>query len=195
MASRPTPQHSGLALASCITDTSSMSVSKDQAEKQVGDESVQLPLPVRVSPPIVHFDAGLATSASPVAAAAELRLPTPTPRADSRVYAAQPVLDARSRVGLVRLTTVLGWDVDRPIAYQLRSGCLLLTAGDSTDPRTLRLDANRRLTLPPAACYALGAHAGDQLQALADLRSGELVLISLVRALETLLPDRSHARE
>ena len=123
------------------------------------------------------------------------RLPRAAAPAGDDLVATQPVVDDRRRVGLGKVVRGLGWHPGDEIEARIRGSRVVATrAVDALRPGLcvpLTVDRQCRLTLSPAICHALGLRPGTQIQAVADLRSGELTLLSLHAALTALLKENA----
>lgn len=130
-----------------------------------------------------------------------LRVHRPRPwQCRANLIASQPTFDERKRIGIGRLATKLGWEPGDDLVLTIRGSSVQLERADTPPTpgnptagylRHRSLDIQRRITLPNAACYVLGTHPGQQVQAIADLDEETLTLTSLPRLLELVLNDHS----
>lgn len=136
------------------------------------------------------------------AAATTMRPPTVRPlvelftratvHIDSDLVGAQPTVDSTSRIGLGKAAAAMGWTAAAAVTaridgsrVQLRLADAGLTAGPDEGP--VRLDAQCRLTLTPGMRLALGVRPSMQVQVIADPSNGQVMLLSMTRALQMLL--------
>ncbi|WP_157682889.1 hypothetical protein [Nocardioides scoriae] len=136
-----------------------------------------------------------------------MRQPTVPPLVDLFAQAAegrtsdlvgtQPVLDATSRISLGKAAAAMGWDAGAALSVRIEGSRVLLSRSDEPGdasgggrPATsicARLDSQRRLTLTPGAKFALGVAPGAQVQVIADPLRGNVMFVSLARALKLLM--------
>lgn len=128
----------------------------------------------------------------PKVPALTLTLTRQAARTATQLVAAQPQLDSKHRVGLGKLVGALRWTAGDTVLAVVDGDRVVLTrdSGEVQRPALclrLKVDQQRRLTLPAAVCFALGVTPGHQVQAIADPDTGELTLLALATALATLL--------
>lgn len=110
----------------------------------------------------------------------------------TELVAGQPVVDSGCRVGLGKVAANLGWSAGEALSATIRGSRVVVT-GAGTTPKegsiriSLKLDQQKRATLPPAVLHALGVSRGQQLQVVADPTTGQLTLLSLTGALAILI--------
>ena len=151
---------------------------------------------VTAGPPTAVFTEATAMR-KPNVPALSLTLTRQARRAPTRLVAAQPQLDSKHRVGLGKLVSAMGWAVDDTVLAVVDGDRVVITRENEDEQRPalclrLKVDQQRRLTLPAAVCFALGVTPGHQVQAIADPDTGQLTLLALLTALATLL-ERSVA--
>lgn len=142
-------------------------------------------------------------------------VPFAVPRFPARrvngVVAASPVMDAHRRVGLTRIAKACGWGPGTQLLASGEAGVLELepvagaaaatgwtqdlpTTSPSAGGRSLRVDAQCRITLDASMCFTLGIAAGDQLLVVSEPDRSYAVLASLTHFLDAARIARLNAR-
>jgi hypothetical protein len=113
---------------------------------------------------------------------------TPRPARDGAVRHGQTAtVDGQNRVNLGKALTALGWTPDTFLVAARENGHVVVRAGaDSPLLTRVPVDAQRRLTLPPAVLAGLDVRRGEQVQAVAVVDTGELHLFAAADALQLL---------
>jgi hypothetical protein len=114
---------------------------------------------------------------------------TPRPARDGAVRHGQTAaVDAQNRVNLGKALTALGWTPQTFLVAARENGHVVVRAGaDSPLLTPVPVDAQRRLTLPPAVLAGLDIRRGEQVQAVAVVDTGELHLFAAADALQQLI--------
>lgn len=113
---------------------------------------------------------------------------TPRPSRDGALrHAHAPRIDAQNRVNLGKALKALGWTPQTLLVAARENGHVVIRAVDDSPLLTrVPVDADRRLTLPPAVLIALDVRSGDQVLAGAVVDTAELHLFAVADALQLL---------
>jgi hypothetical protein len=113
---------------------------------------------------------------------------TPRPPRDGAVRNAHaPRIDAQNRVNLGKAPGALGWTPQTLLVAARENGHVVIrAAADSPLLTRVPVDADRRLTLPPAVLVALDVRPGDQVLASVVVDTAELHLFAVADALQLL---------
>jgi hypothetical protein len=113
---------------------------------------------------------------------------TPRPARDGAVrHAHAPRIDAQNRVNLGKALGALGWTPQTFLVAAREDGHVVIrAAADSPLLTRVPVDADRRLTLPPAVFVALDVRPGDQVLAGVVLDTAELHRFAVADALQIL---------
>ena len=128
------------------------------------------------------------TGGEPLAAVVHLadRVARPPRDGATRHGQAAPI-DAQNRVSLGKALSALGWDQRTLLVAARENGHYVVRAGDDSPLLTrVPVDAQRRLTLPPAVLGGLDVRPGDQIQAAVVVDTAELHLFAAADALQLL---------
>ncbi|MCF6744815.1 hypothetical protein E9529_11080 [Blastococcus sp. KM273128] len=122
----------------------------------------------------------------------------PRPPRDGAVRDAHaPRIDAQNRVDLGKALRALGWTPETLLVAARENGHVVIRAAAHSPLLTrVPVDADRRLTLPPAVLVALDVRPGDQVLAGVVVDTAELHLFAVADALQLLtgvLPAGSQA--
>ncbi|MGY1750997.1 hypothetical protein [Modestobacter sp. SYSU DS0511] len=114
---------------------------------------------------------------------------TPRPARDGAIRLAHaPRIDAQNRVNLGKALAALGWNPQTLLVAARENGHVVIRAAvDSPLLTRVPVDANRRLTLPPAVLAALDVRSGDQVLAGVVVNTAELHLFAAADALQLLI--------
>ena len=113
---------------------------------------------------------------------------TPRPPRDGAVrHAHAPRIDTQNRVNLGKALGALGWSPQTLLVAARENGHVVIRAA-ADSPLLIRVpvDADRRLTLPPAVLIALDVRPGDQVLAGVVVDTAELHLFAVADALQLL---------
>lgn len=112
----------------------------------------------------------------------------PRPPRDGAVRDAHaPRIDAQNRVNLGKALRALGWAPQTLLVAARENGHVVIrAAADSPLLTRVPVDADRRLTLPPAVLVALDVRSGDQVLASVVVDTAELHLFAVADALQLL---------
>ncbi|SDD37136.1 hypothetical protein SAMN05660690_4092 [Geodermatophilus telluris] len=97
-------------------------------------------------------------------------------------------IDAQNRINLGKALSALGWTPDTFLVAARENGHIVVrAAADSPLLTPVPVDAQRRLTLPPAVLGALDVRPGDQVLAGVVVDTAELHLFAAADALQQLI--------
>lgn len=138
--------------------------------------------------PKISPDDGDASAAEVLAPVVHIADRTPRPVRDGAVrHAHAPRIDAQHRVNLGKALGALGWTPQTFLVAAREDGHVVIrAAADSPLLTRVPVDADRRLTLPPAVFVALDVRPGDQVLAAVVLDTAELHLLAVADALQLL---------
>ncbi|MGY1681266.1 hypothetical protein [Geodermatophilus sp. SYSU D01176] len=113
---------------------------------------------------------------------------TPRPPRDGAVrHAYAPRIDGQNRVNLGKALGALGWTRQTLLVAARENGHVVIrAAADSPLLTRVPVDADRRLTLPPAVLVTLDVRPGDQVLAGVVVDAGELHLFPVADPLQLL---------
>ncbi len=146
------------------------------------------------TPVVASADGDVGGQLAPVVHLAD-RTPRPARDGGTRHGQIAPI-DAQNRVSLGKALSALGWTPDTFLAAARENGHIVVrAAADSPLLTPVPVDAQRRLTLPPAVLGTLDVRPGDQVLAGVVVDTAELHLFAAADALQLLTGALSTAAE